>query len=458
MVVSPSACGYHKRMTINLQKRTPCIELLAPDSLQRLAAYQTLWVGLSGGLDSVVLLHQVAHQPALKGQVSAVHIHHALSPYADAWLEHCQSLCAAWGVPLIERHVLFDRLANIEENARNARYDAFAALMADGDGLLLAHHADDQAETVLLQLFRGAGIDGMAAMLEVKPLGLGELVRPFLMHTRNTLEAYARRLQLTWVEDESNQDGAFSRNYLRHQIMPLLQRKWPGVVKNLVRTAQHCQQAKENLAALAQLDGVGIGENTLSLAALQPLDHARSANVLRAWLMNNQIRMPSTETFNRIMTDVVFAREDGEGGVAWDGVGVRRYQNALYLFNHNSMHCSENLDWPLFPGQRDLNASGGHLRAAIADAGLHVPKGRRVEVRFRKGGERFYWRGQTKSLKQLFQQWRVPPWLRHTVPLIYIDDQFAAVVGFAVSDTHYRENVSYTYQIDLHREPACPSH
>ena len=119
MMVSPSACGYHKRMTINLQKRTPCIELLAPDSLQRLAAYQTLWVGLSGGLDSVVLLHQVAHQPALKGQVSAVHIHHALSPYADAWLEHCQSLCAAWGVPLIERHVLFDRLANIEENARN---------------------------------------------------------------------------------------------------------------------------------------------------------------------------------------------------------------------------------------------------------------------------------------------------------------------------------------------------
>ncbi|HBI21942.1 MAG TPA: tRNA lysidine(34) synthetase TilS [Legionella sp.] len=450
-------------MTINLPNRTPCIELLASDWLQRLAGYRTLWVGLSGGLDSVVLLHQLAHQPDLTGRVRAVHIHHGLSLYADAWLHHCQSLCIALGVPLMVRHVEFDRRANIEANARHARFDAFAALMTGGDGLLLAHHADDQAETVLLQLFRGAGVDGMAAMPAVKPFGGGDVVRPFLMHTRHTLEAYARRHQLTWVEDDSNQDIAFSRNYLRHQIMPLLQEKWPGVVANLVRTAQHCQQAKDNLAVLASLDCARNGEqqalsaDTLPLALIQPLDPARAANVLRSWLMNNSVRMPSTQTFNRLMTEVVLARNDARACVEWDRMAVRRYQQMLYLVRGASRGLANEV-WSSFPECIDVGTRGDSLCASIAVAGLYVPNGSQVEVRFRQGGELFSWRGQTKSLKQLFQQWCVPPWQRCDVPLIYIDGHLAQVVGFAVSDIHYQENMPYTYHIELHREPLCHSH
>lgn len=440
-----------------LDALSPADALLDPDWLARLDSYRSLWVGLSGGLDSVVLLHQLARLPALTGKITAVHIHHGLSPHANAWLLHCQSLCTSLHVPLIARHVVFDNRTNIEANARRARYDAFAALMTQGDGLLLAHHADDQAETLLLQLFRGAGIDGLSAMPTVKAFGSGELLRPFLMHSRKTLEAYASRHELTWVDDESNQDTHFSRNYLRHQIMPLLQEKWPGVVKNLNRTAQHCQQARQNLRALATLDSEQTERSDLlSLTPLLSLDKARCANALRMWLMNNQVRLPPTDTFNRLIMDVIFASADARPCVEWDGVVVRRYQNTLYLMKHPVASIKLDMQWSLFP--KPLQWGAVSLRPSLVDAGLHVPKGSRLDVRCRKGGELFHWRGQTKTLKQLFQQWRIPPWHRNDVPLLYINDQLAAVLGFAVSDSHFREYAAYTYHIELHQEPSCPSH
>jgi tRNA(Ile)-lysidine synthase len=467
-----------------LDEQSSVDTLLDSDWLHRLEAFPTLWVGLSGGLDSVVLLHQVALQPALAGKVRAVHIHHGLSPYADAWLRHCQSYCASLNVPLTVRHVVFESQANIEANARHARYEAFKECMMDGDGLLLAHHADDQAETLLLQLFRGAGIDGLGAMPLVKSLGLGTLLRPLLTHSRKTLEAYASRHQLAWVLDESNQDVGFSRNYLRHQIMPLLQEKWPGVVTNLNRTAQHCQQASQNLHALALMDcqdemkgiyrnshdfqgsagprpslqhtsRLGLGP-TIEVTHLRTLDKARCTNVLRFWLKNNTVRLPTADTFNRLITDVIFSSADALPCVEWDGMVVRRYQNTLYLLKKDVERAVSDLQWLHFP--EPLKWGHGFLHATCVNAGLHLPNGSRVELRTRQGGELFHWRGQTKSLKQLFQQWGVPPWQRAEVPLLYLNNKLAAVVGFAVSDQHYCENAAYTYRIELHREPLCPNH
>jgi len=421
--------------------------LFDADWLTQLDSYHMLWVGFSGGLDSSVLLHSLAHKPTLASKLSAVHIHHGLSTNADAWLEHCKTVCASLAIPLIVRFVKFDQRSNIEEQARKARYEVFATLMGESDGLLLAHHADDQAETLLLQILRGAGIDGLAAMPRVKPLGLGELVRPFLCHSRASLEVYAGLHQLDWIDDESNQDSAFSRNYLRHQVMPLLRARWPGAVTNMGRTATHCQQAKSNLNALADLDCLELTSNTLSMSVLKMRAHARLANVLRMWLSNNQIRLPSTHTFNRIINEVILARNDAVPCVEWNGVCVRRYQDTLYILKNDTVSRAISIEWSQFPAP--LQLGNDSLYATSVDKGLHVPAGCRVQVRFRAGGELFSWHGQTKALKKLLQEWHVPPWQRDRVPLIYIDDELAAVVGFGVSDRFYEVNLTYTYQIEL---------
>ncbi len=436
--------------------------LIDADWLNQLVSYHTLYVGFSGGLDSTVLLHNLARQPLLAGKLSAVHIHHGLSAHADAWQAHCETFCSSLFIPLLVNQVAIEQRSNIEEQARAARYAVFSDLLDDNDMMLLAHHADDQAETLLLQLFRGAGIDGMAAMPAVKSLGKGKLVRPFLLHSRKTLEDYADLHQLNWVDDESNQDSAYSRNFLRHQVMPLLRERWPGVDVNLARSARHCQQAKINLQAFAELDGDDLTANTLSLTGLpgrlcerseaiqrfgvHPLDcvatahkydefYARLANTLRIWLKNNQVRLPSTDTFNRLITEVIHARHDAAPSVEWDSVCVRRYQNKLYILKAGAVARPATIEWLGFPASLPLGDQC--LNAIPAEKGLQVPEGSKISIRFRQGGESFDWHGQNKTLKKLFQEWHVPPWERDMLPLIYINDELAAVVGFAVGDRYY---------------------
>jgi len=422
--------------------------LLAPDWINQLTAFDRLVVGFSGGLDSTVLLHSLAAYPELRGKLYAVHIHHGLSVNADGWEAHCQQFCAARAIPFITRRVDFPRAANIEEGARTARYQVFSTLIADNDGLLLGHHGDDQAETLLLQLLRGAGVDGMAAMTAVKPLAKGKLLRPFLSHTRQTLETYARLHNLHWIEDESNQDRAFSRNYLRHQVMPLLREKWPGAVTNLMRSADHCQQAKNNLEALALIDCLDLAKksDTLPMSLLTTLSYARLSNVLRVWLKNNAVRMPSAKVFDRLINEVVFAAIDASPCVQWDNVVIKRYQQTLHLLQKKSISPAVNMEWKNFPEPIQLEI--GCLQATVVEGGLQVPVGGRVHVRFRQGGELFHWRGQTKQLKKLLQQWQVPPWQRDILPLIFIDDCLAAVVGFAISDYFYHPTTP-SYQIKL---------
>ena len=197
--------------------------LLTADWQQKFTHYQKLVVGFSGGLDSTVLLHHLASQPELIGKLQAVHVHHGLSEHASDWQTHCQRFCDTVNVPLIVRQVTIARRGNIEEGARIARYQVFSSLLNEHELLLLAHHCDDQAETLLLQLLRGAGVDGLAAMASIKHFAKAAIARPFLQHSRKIIEAYAKEHRLTWVDDESNQDSAFSRNYLRHHIIPLLQ-------------------------------------------------------------------------------------------------------------------------------------------------------------------------------------------------------------------------------------------
>ena len=347
-------------------------------------------------------------------------------------------------INFISRTVQFDRSANIEEGARIARYEIFSSLLTAKDCLLLGHHRDDQAETVLLQLFRGAGVDGLAAMMESGPLGKGTMVRPLLSYPREQLEHYAATHELKWIEDESNQDSKYSRNYVRHQIMPLITEKWPGVVANIARAATHCQQAKINLEELAIQDSpeLVIPHRKLFIEPLKALSFERITNVLRVWLKKNQIQLPSTLTFQRLITEVIFASPDAVPQVAWDDIQVRRYQGYLYLDRIEVTSLPSSIEWTNFPAPLVLEKYNLHLITEKVSKGLMIPQDAKILIKFRQGGEQFCWHGQNKELKKLFQEWGIPPWEREKIPLVYINDQLAAVVGYAVSDLFFSEDAS----------------
>lgn len=256
---------------------------------------KTWRIAFSGGLDSTVLLHLLAHLAKTENlpALSALHIHHGLQAAADAWPEHCQSVCDALGVPLHVVRVQVQRGASLERAARDARYGAFVDATQVDDVLLTAQHQDDQAETLLFRLLRGAGVRGLSGMPNQRPVGRGLLVRPLLAVTRAELEAYATENHLNWIEDPSNQDRQFSRNYLRHQVFPVLTERWPQAMASMARSASHLNEAQALLNELAQIDlaeantvsdFAWLGVPSLELAALAKLSAARQRNALSHWL------------------------------------------------------------------------------------------------------------------------------------------------------------------------------
>lgn len=426
-------------------------QLLTAEWITRLAQFAKLIVGFSGGLDSTVLLHVLASYPVLRSKLLAVHINHGISPNASSWQKHGEQFCHNLGIEFISESVQFDRSANIEEHARDARYAVFTSLLTEQDCLVLGHHQDDQAETVLLHLFRGAGIDGLAAMAESGRLGKGELVRPLLDCPRSQLEHYAAVHGLNWIEDESNQDVTYSRNYLRQRIMPLLIEKWPAVAGNIARTATHSQQARLNLDALAVNDYPELlsAQNSLSIEPLLSLSDARITNILRVWLRNNHIQVPSTLTLQRLLHEMIFARTDAIPEVSWGEIVVRRYQQHLYLEKKNLLLPPSCIEWTSFPSPLILENFCIRLQAKKYNQGLVIPQDAKIIVRFRQGGETIFWHGQTKQLKKLFQEWEIPPWLRERIPLIYINEQLAAVVGYAVSDLFFKNHCSQSWKLEF---------
>ncbi|MGC1181692.1 tRNA lysidine(34) synthetase TilS [Legionella sp.] len=463
-----------------------CIDqLLNSNWLSYLTRFRKLIVGFSGGLDSTVLLHALAANPELVTKLVAVHINHGMSPHAFSWQQHCNQWCQNIGIEFISEVVQFDRSANVEEHARLARYAVFSSILAPEDCLILGHHQDDQAETVLLQLFRGAGIDGLAAMPPLRCFGLGMLARPFLVHTHSQLKQYAMLHRLTWIEDESNLNTHYSRNYLRQQIMPLLMEKWPGLVGNLARTALHCQEAKNNLSTLATYDITSsliensnkhteLTTNSLSIEPLLNLNLERISNILRVWLRNNRVSLPTTTTFHRLIHELIFATTDAIPEVSWSDILVRRYQKYLYLDRKHLIHLPACSEWSMFPSPLTIETNGSERRgwkqsssthnyglqtlekakinlfATEATHGLVIPPGAKIVVRFRKGGETFFWHGQNKQLKKLLQEWGIPPWLRKRIPLLYIEDQLVVIVGYAVSDLFFNKNSLQAWSLSAH--------
>lgn len=400
-----------------------------PPARRRLAA-------LSGGLDSVVLLHALAGLECAPPLI-AVHVHHGLSPRAEAWAAACEALCRRLGVTFhcLRVDAAPGRGESPEAAARHARYGALAAFMQPGDGLLTAHHRRDQAETLLLQLLRGSGPAGLAAMPLWQPLGPGWHGRPLLEVDRPQLEAYARAHGLDWVEDESNQDPALDRNRLRHEILPLLRARWPAVDATLARAAALQAEAQDLLAERAREDLETLrGEDpgTLSVAALARLRRPRQRNALRGWLEEKGLPLPGRARLESLLQQALGAAPDAAVRVAWPGAEVRRYRDALHAMAPLAAPppglC---LPWdgrtPLaVPGTGVTLTRDGVMRCHGLDpAALPAP----VTVGLRRGGERLRLGGRTRVLKKLLQARGIPPWERERIPLIHAGDRLAVVWG-----------------------------
>jgi tRNA(Ile)-lysidine synthase len=406
--------------------------------LQNLPAATHHWVAYSGGRDSHVLLHAMA---GLRGrypaELRAVHVDHGLHPQAAAWGQHCRRICDDLAVPLqlLELKLNHPLGESLEAFARSARYRALAALLGPGDLLLTAHHQDDQAETLVLQLLRGSGPSGLAAMPVLAALPPGYLARPLLGFPRGQLSAYARREGLSWIEDPSNRETDFDRNFLRHQIFPLLRGRWPGMAKTLARSARHCAEAQSLIDHLARADLQAVQggrPDVLSVAALRRLLPPRCRALLRQWFREQGYPVPDTARLDRVLDEVLTAAADRMPRVHWEGAELRRYRDGLYLLRPLAPHDAQlRLEWD---GRRPLRLPAGLGVLAprtTRGGGIDSELWRRLplQVGFRRGGERCRPAGgrHTRSLKTLLQEHQVAPWMRDRIPLVLLDGRLAAV-------------------------------
>ncbi|GAB2492189.1 tRNA lysidine(34) synthetase TilS [Arenimonas alkanexedens] len=386
-------------------------------------------VAFSGGMDSTVLLHWLASSPAIRSDgLRVLHVDHGLHPDSAAWAAHCADFCRKHDLSLEICRVAVDGAGRgLEAAAREARYGALAAGLQPGERIALAHHRDDQAETVLLRLLRGAG-DGLAAMRPLRPFGPGWLWRPLLGAPRTALARYAREHGLAWVEDPSNAHDRADRNYLRHHVLPRLTERWPQADAGLARSAsllagQVELLADEDARRLAQVQG--LDPATLSVPALLGLAPGWRDRVLRLWV--NSLALPplSAEGLRAINEELIPAREDGEPRLSWSGAVVRRWRDLL--------HAGPELP-PLpadfacvWDGRVPLSLPSGDLFSLSPTGSFAAP----LQVRARQGGERLVLagRGHSSELKQVLQALGLPPWLRARLPLLFDADGVLLAAG-----------------------------
>ncbi len=410
-------------------------------------ASKRIAVALSGGLDSVVLLDTVCKSQQAPVQIWAFHIHHGLQQSADQWLLFCEKLAKKYRIPFDFRllHLKSKKnQGNIEARARAGRYEALTDLCVEHDitELLLAHHQNDQAETILLQLLRGAGAAGLSGMPEQRLLGTTEdgvakitLCRPLLDQSRKDLEAYAKKHRLRWMEDPSNQDIRFRRNAIRKQIIPQLEKIQPDAITNLARSAQLIADAQTLLDRLAKLDGKSIFvEQQLMikpLLALHSADLPAANNVMRYWLKSNALAMPSQERLQSWWKDLKTVKADANLQWQHDDSTIRLWRGQLLVSKPGSKQMEAG-EW-VFESVLARSKTLGLSAQWLADC----QKRGEVEVKERQGSEKLQLQANSprKTLKNLFQEGAIAPWLRQA-PLLYIQGELVAVAGLGVSYPH----------------------
>jgi tRNA(Ile)-lysidine synthase len=501
----------------------------------------SLCVALSGGVDSVTLLAAlaaIARKPSIAGRLKsrsssaalgaaspaapgaaspatrvaassaarrlrasslrAIHVHHGLHANADSWAAHCSKLAKKLGVPLeiIKVSVARQRGGSLEASARDARYAALAGALQPREVLLTAHHQDDQLETVLLQLLRGAGVPGLAAMPEVAPFAGGRLARPLLTRSRLDLEEWAREHDLTWIDDDTNTDERFDRNYLRRTVLPRIRERWPGAGAAVSRTARHAAEARRLLdaVALADVERASVGAS-LSTQRLRTLDGDRRRNALRFWIARSGFLVPDTRRLDELAGPLLDARPDANPQVRWDEVLVERHCGILSIQKNCEAGTSTRALAAAKAGASRVTAGGKSEAARASGAGssaaaaqiwnwrgspmlfLDVPVGGTLtlvrdqygpidldalpdtlSVQGRRGGEslRPGPDARTRKLKALLQEAQVPPARRKILPLLYANGRLIAVADrwldasvHATESTKHRGRLRFSPALDL---------
>ena len=364
-------------------------------------------VALSGGIDSVVLLHYLhAHYP---DDCRAIHCNHHLSKHCDEWDEFCKNLCNKLSIPYSNADIFIENESNIEENARKKRYHSLSTNLKENEVLCTAHHQNDQAETLLLQLFRGAGVAGLASMPKSKPLGKGVHYRPMLNIKKSEIIQYTKDNHLSWVEDDSNTDTNFRRNFLRLDIIPKLEVAYKNLAKTLTRSAKHQSEALQLIQALAKIDIQAhqlINLNhQINIQKLTQLDTLRIKNIIRYHLSSLEFLAPSDKVMKQIL-DLLSAKEDANPLVSWDQFEIRRFQGQLYFIdnkaNQNEDFCPYHAELKKLPN---------------------------FSIRYRTEGQRIKLPGKkhSQSLKKILQEANIPPWERSSLKMYYIKDELRAM-------------------------------
>lgn len=397
-------------------------------------------VALSGGLDSTALVTTLAslRDAGVVSSLRAVHVDHALHPDSARWSERCVATATGLGVECAVVRVDARPAPgeSPESAARAARYAALARHMAEGEVLLTAHHADDQLETVLLQCLRGGGLRAVAGMPPVAPFGPGWHARPLLGFERRELEAWARQAAVPWLEDPSNADRRFDRNYLRLDVLPALRRRWPAAARTVGRVAGQAREALEVIAAGAERDlaAVRLG-STVSVPGLRALDPSRRAYVVRAWLERQDLPLPSAGTLAALLHDVIAAAPDRLPETRWPGAWVRRYRGRLYAGRAPDLPA-----WP--PGEWqpsrsfDLGACGQLVLEPAVGAGLsraRITGPLRVSPRVDGLRIRPADSAHRRDLRKWLQERGVLPWRRAHLPIVHLGDEVIAVGDLAVA-------------------------
>lgn len=412
-------------------------------SLLPIARPRRYLVGFSGGLDSHVLLSALI-QLDLDVPIIAVHINHSIHAQSDQWQRHCEKVAEDLGIDFLTRKV--DANPPVGESpeawAREKRYAAFSLVIEEGDLLLLAQHQDDQIETFFLQLLRGSGPHGLAAMPMSTNFSNGCLARPLLEVKRQELELYAQEQKLSWIEDPSNEDHRYDRNYLRHEIIPLISKRWPGYASSLSRSISLQLDACKllNDSAVNDLNSVRC-ENSLNLSVknLRKLSDTNLRNLLRYWVNDMGFALPSSKKLKQIINTVLTAAEDRSPCVEWPGVEIRRYRDQLMIMSPKVQHDpAVSYQWDL---EHPLELCSGRLTTGFLSVKKSMGKGFYintdfVDVRFRQGGEALKPAGYTHTitLKKFLQEQGVPPWLRDQIPLIYSENELVAVSDLCIVD------------------------
>jgi tRNA(Ile)-lysidine synthase len=406
----------------------------------------SLLLGLSGGVDSVVLLHLLQQiSPRFSWRLAALHVHHGISPHADSWAAFCSGLCAQYAIPLQIECVDISplRALGIEAAARQLRHAALARQPVDF--IALAHHRDDQAETLLLQLLRGAGVRGASAMPLLRPRpNAPALLRPLLDIERGELESYAREHGLHWVEDDSNEDVSYPRNFLRHRVLPLLQQRFPAYRSTLARSTRHFAEAAQLLDELAAQDAAhAVNGDRLSVAVLRQLSSARAKNLLRYFLLLQGAPVPDSSRLLEMQRQLCDAGEGAQIRITWQDWQLRCYREHAYalpvalpaLDFCMTWHGEATLVLPASHGVLHFERVGGRgfslhrlqqggvtVRSRLSIAGMPSSAGIQLNAARPR-----------QSLRNLLPQQGVPPWRRELLPLLFCADELVCVPGVAES-------------------------